>query len=260
LADITWNEKQCRPPRLFDLMTGYKSDLSYIHDAGFGDFAKMSAPWLLDLLRSYGIGDGLVVDLGCGSGIWARELSRAGYDVLGIDISTSMIAIARKRVPHAEFRTGSLLRATLPKCEAVTALGECFNYSFDESNNLAQVARAFDRVYSALKPGGLFVFDIAPPGRGKGPRQRHRQGKDWAIMTEVDEDTATNRLTRRITTFRKRGRRYIRGEEVHILQLYKKAEILNELRRAGFRVRTVRAYGEQPMIGNCVGFVARKPV
>lgn len=241
-------------------MHAYKKDLAYIHDTGYGDFAKTSAPWLLELLRANGIDKGLVIDLGCGSGIWARELSRAGYDVLGIDISAAMIEIARNRVPRGEFRTGSLLRAKLPGCEAVTALGECFNYLFDESNSLAQLRRVFDRVYSALKPGGLLVFDIAPPGRGKGPRRRHRQGKDWAIMTEVDEDASTNKLTRRITTFLKQGDSYRRGEEVHVLQLYKKSDILSELRRVGFRVRTVRAYGAQPMIGNCAGFVARKPI
>lgn len=237
----------------------YKDDLAYIHDVGFGDFAKTSAPWLLEMLRANGIQNGLVVDLGCGSGIWARELSRAGYDVLGIDISPAMIEIARKRVPRGEFLTGSLLRADLPACEAVTALGECFNYLFDEQNSIAQLRRVFDRVYSALKPGGLFVFDIAEPGRGKGPRQKHRQGKDWAVLVEVDEDAGTNRLTRRITTFRKCGESYIRDEEVHVLQLHKRSEVANELRRAGFRVRTLRGYGEQVMIDGCVGFMARRP-
>ncbi len=240
-------------------MDAYNTDLAYIHDAGFGDFAKSAAPWLLEMLRANGIDKGLVVDLGCGSGIWARELSRAGYEVLGIDISPAMIEIARKRVPLGNFQTGSLLRAKLPRCEAVTALGECFNYLFDETNSIARLRRVFDRVYSALKPGGLFVFDIAEPGRGKGPRQKHRQGRDWAVLVEVDEDARTNRLTRRITTFRKRAESYVRDEEVHVLQLYTRSEVATELRRAGFRVRTLRGYGEQAMIDGCVGFMARRP-
>ena len=69
-------------------MPGYKKDLAYIHDVGFGDFAKNSAPGLLEIMRRAEINDGLVVDLGCGSGIWARELVDAGYDagipVLGV--------------------------------------------------------------------------------------------------------------------------------------------------------------------------------
>ena len=239
-------------------MDAYKNDLAYIHDTGFGDFARTSAPWLLETLRANGIDKGLVVDLGCGSGIWARELSHAGYGVLGIDISPAMIEIARKRVPRAEFRTGSLLRAKLPTCAAVTSLGECLNYMFDRSNSIAQLRGVFERVYSALKPGGLFIFDIAEPGRGKGPTQRHRQGKDWAVLSDTVEAPETNLLTRRITTFRKRGENYVRGQEVHVLQLYGRSEVADELRRVGFRVRTLSSYGEQTMLVGCVAFMARK--
>src|SRR6185369_15859003 len=127
-------------------MDAYKDDLAYIHDAGFGDFAKNSAPGLLEIFRQNAITTGLVVDLGCGSGIWARELSRAGYNVLGIDISPAMIEIARKRVPRAQFQTGSLLKTRIPQCDAVTSLGECMNYLFDRSNTITRLRRLFDRV------------------------------------------------------------------------------------------------------------------
>lgn len=240
-------------------MDAYKKDLAYIHHTGFGDFARTSAPWLLETLSANGIDKGLVVDLGCGSGIWAAELSSAGYDVLGVDISPAMIEIARKRAPRAKFRLASLLSADIPACEAVTALGECFNYLFDKTNHIERLRSVFDRVFSALRPGGLFVFDIAEPGRGKGVRQRHRQGNDWAALSDVDEDTETDRLTRRITIFRKRGRAYMRSQEVHVLQLYKRSEVAAELRSAGFRVRLLSGYGDQTMFPGCVGFMARKP-
>ena len=236
----------------------YKNDLAYIHDTGFGDFARNAAPGLLKILRQAGIATGIVVDLGCGSGLWARELVKAGYDVLGIDISEAMIDIARRRVPQGKFQVGSLLRAMLPQCDAVTSLGECFNYLFDKSS-VSELRRLFRRVYTVLKPGGLLIFDIAEPGRGKGPRQKHKEGDDWAVLVDVDEDTRTNRLTRRITSFRRIGEFYTRDEEVHQLQLYRRREITKGLRNAGFRVRTVRAYGDQPMIEGCVGFIARKP-
>jgi SAM-dependent methyltransferase len=240
------------------MIKAYEHDLAYIHDVGFGDFAKNSAPALLKLLRQNGITDGLVVDLGCGSGIWARELSQAGYDVLGIDISLAMIELARNRVPGGEFRQTSLLEAELPRCVAVTSLGECVNYLFDESNNIGELRRLFRRVYAALRRGGVFIFDVAEPGRGKGPRQKHFEGPDWAVLMEVDEDRRTNRLTRDMTLFRKIGELYRRDREVHRLRLYKRSDIAKELRRVGFRVRTLRAYGNQPMIKGCVGFLARK--
>ena len=54
----------------------YDTDLAYVHDQGFGGFARASAPGLLTLLHDAGIRDGRIVDLGCGSGVWARELVR----------------------------------------------------------------------------------------------------------------------------------------------------------------------------------------
>jgi SAM-dependent methyltransferase len=171
-------------------MSAYQKDLAYIHDAGFGDFAKRAAPGLLEMLRQNGITHGLVVDLGCGSGIWAQELVKAGYEVLGVDISAAMIKLALKRAPQAKFIHNSFLKLKLPACVAVTAIGECFNYRFDQKNDKKALVQFFLRVYQALFPGGLFIFDVAEPGQVSvaWPSMRHSQGKDWAILLKVEED------------------------------------------------------------------------
>src|SRR5918997_6034113 len=109
----------------------YREDLAHIHDIGFSEFALGSAPGILAILVHNRTQEALVVDLGCGSGLWAQELTKAGYRVLGIDISEQMIGIARKRVPEAEFRVGSLFNADIPLCHAVTAVGEVLNYLLD---------------------------------------------------------------------------------------------------------------------------------
>jgi SAM-dependent methyltransferase len=72
----------------------YGEDLAYIHDVGFGSFAREAAPGLLSILRKAGIRSGRVIDLGCGSGIWAAALCGAGYDVVGVDISADMLGRA----------------------------------------------------------------------------------------------------------------------------------------------------------------------
>jgi SAM-dependent methyltransferase len=236
----------------------YGEDLAYIHDAGFGDFARGSAPGILEILGRNGIREGLVVDLGCGSGLWARELTRAGYRVLGIDISEAMIEIARRRVPEAEFRVGSLFEADIPPCNAVTALGEVLNYLSDaESDTLIPLFRC---VYGALAPGGVFVFDVAEPGQvAQGTSTRgFTEGKDWVVLVEKEEDRGT--LKRRITTFRNVGEHYRRSDEVHRQRLYEAQEVAGELRRVGFRVRTGRGYGRHRLPRAHAAFVARKPV
>jgi SAM-dependent methyltransferase len=238
---------------------GYQEDLAYIHDVGYGAFARESAPGLLEILRQKGIEKGLVVDLGCGSGIWAKALTDAGYDVLGIDISESFIDLARKKAPLAKFQTASFLRVELPKCHAVTSLGECLNYQFDE-HSLVEIKELFARIYKALQPGGLFIFDIAEPGyvSGTNPQKSYSEGEDWAILLEKSEDKKTNKLTRKMTIFRQVSNLYRRSEETHCVQLYKGAEIAKELREVGFRVRIIRRYGDLRFRKAHVGFMAIK--
>src|SRR5579864_4187654 len=100
-------------------MPGYTEDLAFIHDAGFSDLARAAAAEVIRIMRARSIQGGLVVELGCGSGIGARELVRAGYQVFGVDISPAMIRLARRRAPGAKFVGGSMLRVKLPRCAAV---------------------------------------------------------------------------------------------------------------------------------------------
>ena len=241
-----------------DMTRWYGEDLAYIHDAGHADFALRSAPGILEILARSG--DGLVVDLGCGSGQWARELVDAGYRVLGIDISEAMIELSRMRVPETEFRVGSLFDADIPPCGAVTAIGEVLNYLFDEE--AGGLRPLFGRVFEALTPGGVFVFDVLSPGQvPSGATARgFREGDDWAVISEREEDAGRGMMTRRIVSFRKVGEYYRRDDEVHHVRLYDPSELSAELDEVGFRVRIMRAYGENPLGENHVAFEACKPV
>jgi SAM-dependent methyltransferase len=238
---------------------GYKSDLAYIHDVGFGSFAEQSAPGVLDILRRARISSGLVVDLGCGSGLWARHLVDAGYEVLGIDLSPDMIALARERVPEATFRTASFLDVDFPACAAITALGEVFNYLFDKRNRRVSLHRLFRKAHRALRSGGLLIFDVAEPGRAQGADRRFWEAADWACLTEYSHDRRRNQLTRRVITFRKVDQAYRRAEEVHVQQFYEGSQLVGDLRDIGFRVRTVRGYGSFRFPKALVGLIARKP-
>src|SRR5438445_388320 len=181
----------------------YQEDLAYIHDVGFDFYARGVAPELLKIFRQHGITQGLTVDLGCGSGIWAQELLKAGYDVLGVDISEAMIRLARKKAPQAKFVCSCFLDVQLPPCDAVTSLGECLCYLFDSKNGIKELTRLFPRVYEALRPGGLFVFDIAQPGQiVRNPRVRNFYGKDWAVLLQAEENREKMILTRQMITFR----------------------------------------------------------
>jgi SAM-dependent methyltransferase len=239
--------------------TAYRDDLAMIHDAGFGDFAGHAAPWLIEQLRAQGFPSGRVTELGCGSGISAAALFDAGYDVLGFDISPAMIALARGRAPRGEFHVGSFVDADIAPSVAVTAIGEIFNYLFDRHNTPRRLAALFGRIHAALEPGGLFVFDVATPGRvPEGRRRGFTEGEGWACLYEAEEDSRRGTLTRRITSFRRVNRTWRRDQEVHELKLYEPKALAAQLRGAGFRVRTLRGYGEARFPVGYVGFMARK--
>lgn len=240
----------------------YEDDLAYIHDAGFGGFAREAAPGLLHLMREYGVHSGTVVDLGCGSGIWAHAVVQAGYEVLGVDLSPAMINLARLRIPDGTFVVGSFLDVDFPRCSAVTAMGECFNYLFDErvDEDAGPLVELLRRIYHALRPGGLLIFDMAEPGRGQGRPMSHYEGDDWAILVRYEEDASQRMLVRHITTFREvEAGCYRRSHETHRLRLYARGEVLTWLCDAGFEARVLDRYGASPFPDAWTGFLARKP-
>lgn len=239
----------------------YRQDLAYIHDVGHGDFARKAAPGLLEILRERGICDGRVIDLGCGSGIWARQLLDAGYDVLGIDISPAMIALAKRRAPRGEFRCESFLRAELPRCAAVTSISECFNYLFDEQRDvMGALARLFRRIRAALQPGGVLVFDVLQPAvlQRKEPQRRFRDAEDWAVLVEIEPDERHRRLTRHITSFRRVGKLFRRDFECHRIQLFEAGELIAVLRSLDFQVKQFKAYGTMTLQKGHTAIVAQK--
>jgi SAM-dependent methyltransferase len=236
----------------------YGDDLAYVHDVGFSGFANAAAPGVLKMLAGAGIQDGVVVDLGCGTGHWARHLTDAGYQVIGIDASAAAVAIARERAPAAVFHVGSLWDASIPRCRAVTALGEavCYRAAGGRRQHLRTL---FRRIFKALEPGGLLIFDVAEVGLARHRPPAGFEGDDWACLVRFDYDERAHRLTRQITTFRRLGDLYRRSHERHVVQLYNAAEVTRWPREAGFRVRTVRRFGSYPLPPKRVGFVARKP-
>ena len=170
-----------------------------------------------------------------------------------------MIGIARRRIPEAEFHVKSFLEFRLPAGRAVIALGEVFNYLFDEGNSLRSLRLLFSKVFNVLPPKGILVFDVAEPGRCGGLRQGFREGEGWGCLVQYEYDSERQQLARRIVTFRKTGNAYRRHEETHRQQLYRGTTLAETLREIGFRVRLVRSYGAYHLPDHVVGIVARRP-
>lgn len=227
----------------------YRAALAHIHDDGFGFIATGAAKVLLAGLQLNGFREGLVVELACGGGISSRMIVDGGFDVLGYDMSPDMIELARERVPEGRFEVASLYDAELPECVAVTGIGEAFNYKFDERAGFDAMRAVFERVHDALVPGGIFLFDVAQPGRGM-PRLEHTtwEGTGWQVTSETVEAPGTDTLERRITS--KRGPDLEEVDvEIHRLALYDHESVFAALRETGFDPATLASYAEDYRFG-----------
>jgi len=236
----------------------YGDDLAYIHNIGYDFHARGLAPALLAMFKKARLTGSVVVDVGCGGGIWAQQLALAGYQPVGIDISPAMIAQARQRVPSGEFHVASFLDFPLPPCGAITALGEVVCYLFDQRNQQRALARWLKKANEALLPGGLLVFDIAEIGLNRGQSPTWRSGDDWACGVSFEYDARRSQLVRHITTFRQIDEAYRRGDETHRVQLYDRRDITKLLKDTGFRVHSMRSLGDYKMLPKRVLFIAAK--
>lgn len=236
----------------------YKPDLARVHHEGFGFTATNAARVLLNALSESGFTHGTVADLGCGSGILLQIVAEAGYEAFGVDYSEDMLALARQNVPSGRFIHASVLDVDLPECVAVGAVGEIFCYAFDRRAGLDQFRRVARSIYEALVPGGVFLFDVAGPGRaGATPRTGFVDNAQWSIVHRTREDGET--LTREITTFVRDGDVHRRADEVHVLHLYRPEDVLSVLDAAGFEATALHGYADFALAPGWHAFLANKP-
>ena len=142
----------------------YRRDLALVHHRGFGFHAQACAPGILALLEPVRSRAGIVLELGCGSGLLTRELTAAGHRVIATDASPAMLEMARSYAPAAEdIRTLVLPGDPLPPADAVVSVGHVLSYLPDEP----AIGQALTAIARALRPGGLFAIDICDLDRAK---------------------------------------------------------------------------------------------
>jgi len=110
---------------------------------------------------------GRVADLGCGPGRTTARLASLGLDVSGLDLSESMLAIARRENPEIRFAQGSMLELDFPD----GALAGVVSFYSTIHTPLAELPALFAELHRVLAPGGhlLLAFQV-----GDEPRHHHR--------------------------------------------------------------------------------------
>ncbi|MBQ7943081.1 MAG: class I SAM-dependent methyltransferase [Lachnospiraceae bacterium] len=116
---------------------------------------------ILTVLHEHGIQDGLVLELGCGTGSMTELLAKRGYDMIGVDYSAEMLNIAMTKREESgqdilylnqdmrEFELYGTVRAVVSVCDSV-------NYLLEEED----IIECFRLVNNYLDPKGIFLFDF----------------------------------------------------------------------------------------------------
>ena len=194
------------------------------------------ADFIEEFLKADKINDGLVADLGCGTGQLTRLLSKKGYELIGIDSSEDMLQQAREAgdgenilylcQDMREFELFGTVAAVVSVCDSL-------NYVTDEQ----ELVRVFSLVNNYLDKGGIFIFDLNTPYKYEQELSDGcfaEQREDMAFIWEnfYDEDSHINEYA--LTLFlEKENGDYERYNELHYERSYSLSEIKEALSRAG---------------------------
>lgn len=226
-----------------------------MHHLGFGFHADATAPGILALLEP--VRGGLVLELGCGSGLLTRYLIEAGHRVVATDASPAMLALARETAPGAEVRQLVLPDDPLPECEAVISVGHVFSYLSDE----AAIERALAAAAEALRPGGVLALDLCDLRYGELRRDdpsSSRIADDWAIVTRFSLPRP-NLFVREIAAFlRGEDGAWRRDDERHENVLVDTALVPALLAKHGVKARVSESFGDEKLPDGLVAIVGRK--
>jgi SAM-dependent methyltransferase len=178
----------------------YRPDLALVHHRGFAFHADACAPGILARLEQVRERDGLVVEVGCGSGLLTQHLVDAGHRVIATDASPAMVALTRENVPGVvDVARLTLPDDPIPSADAIVSTGHAVSYLPDAD----ALDRALVAMAQALVPAGVLAIDVCDLEWGAARRDQPdlaRVGDDWAIFTRFSIP-APDCYIREMTTF-----------------------------------------------------------
>ena len=235
------------------------------------------AKYLQKLLKENGAKEGIVCELGCGTGKMTRRLRDMGYDMIGIDISQDMLQIAMEQ--ETILKKAGTQNADINKVEskhtksdkkknyeilylnqdmrefelygtvaAVVSVCDSMNY-ITEKEDLLQT---FKLVRNYLDPGGVFIFDMNTPyyykkKLGEQTICENRDEGSFIWENYYDPDTKINEFD--MTIYIRRNTNdaahelYERFEETHFQRAYSISEVKALLKKAGLKdIKVYKAF------------------
>ena len=199
------------------------------------------ADYIIETLAQDGIRDGLVLELGCGTGTVTEMLADAGYDMIGIDNSEEMLAEAMEKRAESghdilyllqdmqDFELYGTVRAVISVCDSM-------NYLTDEED----LEYLFALVNNYLDPEGIFLFDMNTVHKyqdllGDTTIAENRDEGSFIWDNSYDEEEGLNYYELAVFLPREDGL-YEKSEEVHCQKAYPQEEIETLIKEAGMEL------------------------
>ena len=201
--------------------------------------------YLIQLLKEYQVEDGLVLDLGCGTGNMTELLAKEGYDMIGVDNSEDMLEIASEKRAESGLNILYLLQdmrefELYGTVKAVVSICDSINYILEEDD----LREVFSLVNNYLDPKGVFIFDFNTRYKYEeilGDRtiaeNREECSFIWDNYYYEDEKINEYDLSLFIETDKDSGL-YRKYEETHYQRAYTLEEMKELIRKSGLEFVT----------------------
>lgn len=207
---------------------------------------QATVDFYLQILEREGLHPRTVLDLACGTGSVTALLAKMGYSVLGVDLSEEMLTVAAMKTqnlhPMPHFSCQPLQKLRVPRA---VDMAVCALDSLDYITDPDDCKEAIRRVYRALNPGGIFIFDVNTP-------EKLRAMDDQIFLDEDDDvycvwrgefDEQTNICSYGMDLFQRDGNFWRRSFEEHREYAYSQAQLTAYLKAAGFS--RIAVYGDR---------------
>lgn len=209
---------------------------------------EATVDFYFEILRRENCNPSTAVDLACGTGSVTALLARRGLQVVGVDLSEEMLTMAQQKSQYLEnaprFLRCPIQNLWLPRG---VDLAVCALDSLDYITNPEDCQEAIRRVYRALNPGGIFIFDVNTPEK--------LRNMDGQVFLDEDDDVYcvwrgefdknSNICSYGMDLFQREGDVWQRSFEEHQEYAYSKEQLTEYLQNAGFT--GIAVYGDRRM-------------
>ncbi len=198
---------------------------------------RATVDFYYEILQREGVKPRTAVDLACGTGSVAVLLAEKGLQVIGVDMSEEMLTVAQQKAWELDnqprFVCQPLQKLHLPRA---VDLAVCALDSLDYITNPADCEIAIRRVYKALNPGGIFIFDVNTPEklRAMDGQMFIDEDDDVYCVWRGEFDIETNICSYGMDLFQRRGDVWERSFEEHCEYAYSAGQLTGYLKAAGF--------------------------